>query len=167
MPAQSAPLLEPFLGAWSLEAWTVTQPGKAPVNPFGEAAKGYIIYTPQGVMSATLMKPDRPRLETSRPDMPARFASSIRSMRAEGTSDAFSTAYFQAAAQYMNYCGRYSITRDTVTHHVEAALIPDWVGTDLVRRYSFENDRLVLTAEEDGVLDQLTWKRSSNSGGGS
>ena len=47
----------------------------------------------------------------------------------------------------------------TVFHHVQACLVPSWVGTDLKRTYRFETNRLMLTATAaTGVLD-LVWER--------
>ena len=43
-------------------------------------------------------------------------------------------------------------------HHVEAALVPSWVGTDLKRNYSFAGNRLVLTATSTSVLE-VVWER--------
>lgn len=150
---------QPFLGAWSLEAWTVTEPGKPVRYPYGPAPKGFIVYSPEGVMSATLMKDERPSLQTSRPGMTTKIAESVKLMREQNSFNGFSAAYYLASVQYMNYCGRYTVTAQTVTHHVDAALIPDWIGTDLVRTYAFKGDLLILTGEEDGLLDQLVWKR--------
>jgi len=150
---------KPFLGAWSLEAWTVTEPDKPVRYPYGPSPKGFILYSPEGIMSATLMKNERPGLDTSRPGMTAKIAESVKLMREQNRFTPFSSAYYLASVQYMNYCGRYSVTDQTIIHHVDAALIPDWIGTDLVRTYAFKRDRLVLTGKENGLLDQLVWKR--------
>src|SRR5262249_29155573 len=34
------------------------------------------------------------------------------------------------------YCGTYDVRDNTVVHHVEAATFPNWVGTDLVRKFT-------------------------------
>jgi hypothetical protein len=64
-------------------------------------------------------------------------------------------------AGYTAYYGTYDVDADasTVTHHVEASLNPNGVGRDLKRRYSFENNRLVLTDEIAGVRIRLVWER--------
>ncbi|MEO1041044.1 MAG: lipocalin-like domain-containing protein [Pseudomonadota bacterium] len=148
-----------FLGAWVLEDWTVKEPGKPTRHPFGTSAKGYLIYDAKGVMSATLMKEDRPCLKTARSQMTASIGDAIELMDTEGRFNLFSSTYFRASVQYMGYCGRYTIDESVVTHHVEAALIPDWVGKDLVRSYVLHDDLLSLTTEEHGMRDQLTWRR--------
>ncbi len=46
----------------------------------------------------------------------------------------------------MTYFGRYEIDEQlaTVTHIVEGSLFPNWVGSQQVRYYQFEEDRLTL-----------------------
>lgn len=150
---------EKFLGAWTLLDWTVTETGKPSRQPYGAAPSGYIIYSPQGVMSATLMAENRKHLNASRPEMTSKISKAVRLMWADGKVNDFSMTYFLAASQYLNYCGAYSVVGNRVTHHVETALIPDWIGATLVREFEFRGDRLTLSAHEGGVCDQLVWKR--------
>ena len=56
--------------------------------------------------------------------------------------------------------------RKVVVHHVEVALIPNRVGTDLTRRLSFEGEDLLTLSpppfrRADGieVVRELVWKR--------
>src|SRR5262249_58882218 len=68
---------------------------------------------------------------------------------------------------YIAYYGTYEVASDgrTVTHHVEGALNPAWVGGDQVRRLRFDGERLVLSTEvkknDEGVTHQVTWERCS------
>jgi len=48
----------------------------------------------------------------------------------------------------------------TVTHHVEASLVPSWVGTSLKRRFRWDGERLVLTRAVPGTTDELVWERA-------
>lgn len=49
-----------LLGGWQLESWSlVYEDGHAPEFPMGADAKGYILYTPTGQVSATIMRADR------------------------------------------------------------------------------------------------------------
>lgn len=62
--------------------------------------------------------------------------------------------------RFFAYSGSFTVDEEaqTVTHHIEAALAPSWVGGDRVR--SFEiigNDRIVLRPQEG--TSQLTWQR--------
>jgi hypothetical protein len=68
-------------------------------------------------------------------------------------------------ASYVAYYGRITIdpVRSTVTHHVEGALNPNWVKTDLVRHYELSPDgtRLLLSVRnaQGRVTGTLTWER--------
>ena len=53
---------------------------------------------------------------------------------------------------------------DTVTHHVEASLFPNWVDRPEVRYYEFEADRLTLRtgplkSGRHTLVAQLVWER--------
>lgn len=46
-------------GGWRLVSWSyVHEDGRSPEFPMGPDAKGYILYTPQGQVSATIMRAD-------------------------------------------------------------------------------------------------------------
>ncbi len=48
-----------LLGGWRLESWAyIYEDGRPPEFPMGPDAKGYILYTPQGQVSATIMRAD-------------------------------------------------------------------------------------------------------------
>ena len=48
-----------LLGGWRLESWSyLHEDGRPPEFPMGADAKGYILYTPQGQVSATIMRAD-------------------------------------------------------------------------------------------------------------
>ena len=48
-----------LFGAWSLESWSfLYEDGRPPEFPMGADARGYILYTPQGHVSATIMRAD-------------------------------------------------------------------------------------------------------------
>jgi hypothetical protein len=46
------------------------------------------------------------------------------------------------------YCGTYTLDEQnsTVTHHVQGAKFPNWVGTDQVRYYEISGDTLRISA---------------------
>lgn len=112
-------------------------------HPYGREATGYIIYTADGRMSATLMAGDRVPFGTE-------FG---RGDGREAKAAAFET--------YLSYAGRYEFPGDRVIHHVEVALIPDWVGTTLVRLAQFEGEHLILSTEADarGRVTVIIWER--------
>jgi len=48
-----------LLGGWRLESWSyVYDDGRPPEFPMGPDARGYILYTPRGQVSATIMRAD-------------------------------------------------------------------------------------------------------------
>lgn len=64
---------------------------------------------------------------------------------------------------FVSYFGTFDVDQagHTVTHHIEASLVPSWVGTDLKRNFHFEGSRLALTrVSPDGTsFDRLIWDR--------
>jgi hypothetical protein len=133
----------PFVGAWKLVSWEVTQPDGAIHYPYGKAVIGYLMYTADGYMAAEIMDPDR---RQSDPDFP------LETPAAQTLTD---TDRARAYSTYTSYCGAYTIQGRTVTHHVKAALIPSWTGTDQVRRFKFDGGRLILGVDNH----TLTWER--------
>jgi len=65
---------------------------------------------------------------------------------------------------FVSYFGIFSVDPlgHSVTHHVEASLVPSWVGTDLKRNFHFEGRSLVLTrVSPDGTSsDRLVLDRA-------
>ena len=53
-----------------------------------------------------------------------------------------------------------------MTHHVESASNPAWIGDDFVRWYRLDGDRLVLSLSEDFDVT-LAWQRLANEEQGS
>lgn len=103
---------------------------------------GRIMYDAAGHMSAQLMNTKRKPL--SQPSTEAERAASY--------------------SGFVAYYGRYTIdpALGKITHHVEGALNPNWVKTDLVRFYGFSADgkRLMLSIRNgDRVTGTLTWER--------
>lgn len=95
--------------------------------PLGKDAKGYIMYNPDGYMFVALMRRDR-----------AKFAAGdllTGSMQEKA----------HAAETYVSYCGRYEFQGDTVVHHVDLSLFPNWVGVDQERLVEVRGDRVTLS----------------------
>src|SRR5215475_5135334 len=86
----------------------------------GEHPKGYLIYTPQGRMMALLVHETRspPKVDEDRINL----------------------------HKYMvSYSGRYTVEGDKVVHHVDVSWNEALTGTDLVRFFKREGDRLTIT----------------------
>ena len=126
-PAGAGVTMDRFLGSWELVEWVATSQRGETTHPYGEEAQGQITYTADGRMSAHLMRP---------PADPA-----------------------DAPPQHLAYWGRFTIQAadGTVTHHVIGADMPNWIGSDQVRRFRFEGpDRLILSLGQQ----HLTWRRA-------
>ena len=142
-------LRDRLIGAWTLQSYTAFPlDGSAPFHPLGEDAQGIILYTPDGYMSAQLMRKDRPPFATD--DL------------FDGTTD----EYRQAAA-YIGYSGGFEVDEEmaTVTHHVAVSFFPGWLERAQIRSVSRDHHRLTLGAETPirsggrEVLSRLEWRR--------
>lgn len=66
---------------------------------------------------------------------------------------------------FMGYAGRWRVEGAEVRHEIDFASIPEWVGTTLVREWSFAptGDLVLLTPWHDGrsgrTRDKLIWRR--------
>jgi hypothetical protein len=140
----------PLVGTWRLMSFeSRTSSGK--VQPqLGGAAKGQLIYTADGHMSAQLGDPARPHFALN--DWERGTETEVRA----------------AFTGYIAYYGRYSIGPypDLVTHHVDGALFPNWTGGVQVRDFQVQGDKLTITtppiciAGED-IVTILVWERES------
>ncbi|MGD9853586.1 MAG: lipocalin-like domain-containing protein [Planctomycetaceae bacterium] len=136
---------EPFLGSWSLVSWTVTAADGQVVHPLGDDAWGRLMYLQGGQMAASLMR--------------RRRTAFVSDNRLEATVPECEAAY----REFLAYFGTFTVqsAAGTVTHHVEAATYPNWIGTDLVRSFQFSQDLLTLSlVSAKGAAHALTWKRA-------
>jgi hypothetical protein len=104
-------------------------------------------------MSAQLMNPGRHTIGGS-PTLGS--AAAIRSASADDMR--------AILTGFIAYFGTFEVDESarTVIHHVQACLIPSWVGTDLRRTYEFPSaTQLILTASSDRVVTRLVWQRDT------
>jgi hypothetical protein len=136
-----------LVGAWRLVSITSPDAMGTPRPYWGEQPTGLIIYTADGQMAAQLYDPRRPRL-----GVPWEAA----------TPDAARAAFVGLST----YFGTYTVDSKarTVTHTVEGAMAPDWIGSKLVRSYRFlDPDRIELSVVADAQVVVnglvLVWQR--------
>jgi hypothetical protein len=138
-----------LVGSWKLISFHIQDASGQTTCPFGKDARGRLIYEPDGRMAVQLMNPNRPRFASDDPLV---------------TSEAEVRAAFGG---YTAYYGTYSVNPEeqSIVHHIEAALLPNWVGTDQWRH--FESDGKYLTLKGllrlggvQGVVS-LVWERLS------
>lgn len=141
-------LRDRLLGNWRLVSFSAQGADGKVYYPMGENLVGTLMYAPDGRMAVQLMGADRPAL-----DSPAYGA---------GTE----AQWAQAARSFFAYAGRFSVDEATpaVTHHVELALNPYWVGRDQTRRIKLEGDALELSGASpttSGAIDTafVRWRR--------
>jgi hypothetical protein len=129
-----------IVGTWRLVSFlAVDGQGAAPY--WDAAATGLIIYTADGYVAAQLYDARRPRL----------------GKEWEQADPSTARTLFAGLATYY---GRYTVDTEasTVTHLVEGAMSPDWVGSRLVRSYRFLGpDRIEL-----GILTNAEGQPATN-----
>jgi hypothetical protein len=136
----------PFVGTWRLLSLETRTSGEEVGYPLGKDAVGYLIYSQEGFMAASVMRAGR-----------ANFASADSlAASAEEKLTAFET--------YSSYCGTYEVKGDKVIHHIELSLFRNWSGRDQERFFEFSDDRLTLRTPPMSVGGvertlQANWQR--------
>ncbi len=141
-----------LVGTWRLVAWENRDAQGQVTWPVGHAARGYIMYTADGYMSVQIMTANRPL-----------FA-------ADDLLTGSSAEKAGAAETYIAYAGRYERRANTVIHHVELSLFPNWVGTQQERLLEVSGDRLILSTAPlllggKQQTAHLIWERVSSAQG--
>ena len=128
MHSMNREVIPELVGSWKLISFHSQDSSGRKAYPFGRDAQGRIIYEPDGHMAVQLMNPSRPWFASDDPLV---------------TSEAEVRAAFGG---YTAYYGTYSVNPDdrTIVHHIEAALLPNWVGTDQQRHFEFDGKYLTL-----------------------
>jgi hypothetical protein len=137
---------DPLVGVWRLISWENRSSDGAVSYPLGQDALGYIMYNHDGYMFVAIARRDR-----------AKFAAGDL-LRASTQEKA------HAAETYISYCGRYDFYGDTVVHHVDLSLFPNWVDVDQERLVEVSGDRMTLSTRPmllGGVQRRahLIWER--------
>ncbi len=136
-----------FIGVWRLVSTEERlADGTTRPNPvFGPNGVGSLMYSGAKRMCAVLVNPARPKwVDPSNPT-----EQEVRS----------------AMNGLVAYCGTYDVdTREgSVVHHVELDTVPNRIGTDRKRFFTFTGNRLVLRLAPplpEGVPESsLTWER--------
>ena len=150
----SEKLRDQLIGTWKLVSYEERPVDGSPsFYPMSEKPLGIIMYTPDGFMSAQLMRPDR------RP-----FAS----------GDWFKVAdeeYKEEASTYIAYSGPFHVNEEerSLTHSMFVSLFPNWLGQTQPRVVRIEGNDLYLSSaspiQSGGktVMSYLRWKRAGQS----
>jgi hypothetical protein len=149
MTALAADLRDFIIGAWTLESYeSFGLDGLDVRHPLGVDAKGIIMYTADGYMSAQIMRQDRPLFRND--DL------------AGDDKDELAAA----ASGYLAYSGSYNVSDNgVIAHHVDVSLLPNWVGGTQFRAARIADSRLQLSPVRPVLLDgqrrmgKLIWRR--------
>lgn len=146
-------LREELIGAWTLVSY-VEKPtdGSEPVHPLSEEPKGIIMYTPDGYVSAQLMKPGRPEFASN--DW---FRGTPEEVMAE-------------ASGYIAYSGPFHTDEEKrhLTHTMFVSLFPNWLGQTQPRAVEISGDELRLSSVSPirsggkETMSYLTWRRAKS-----
>jgi hypothetical protein len=144
--------VQALLGTWSLVSLVTIAPDGRRSFPFGEDAVGLLSYSGDAHVAASVMAGARRKVGVPVEQL---ARSPLRHPLA-------GLRFLAAAARFVAYSGRYLVDGDHVCHDVEVSSVPDWVGSRLTRRISFEGDALVLTFTDPlGDENRATWRRPS------
>jgi hypothetical protein len=151
---------ERFVGTWKLKSVVKRSSDSRVSKPFAEHPLGYISYMPDGFMHAILMKSGRTLI--GMPPEELRDGARTKKLLMSWRYIKAGIRYIKAMTSFLSYCGTYEIRGNTVVHKVKAAMVPDWIGTDLKRDFVFSENTLTLTARDDsGNVMDLVWERAS------
>jgi hypothetical protein len=139
-----------LVGAWTLQSYEARSiDGSAVAYPLGTHAQGIIMYTPDGYMSAQLMRSDRLHFggDDMHPDRLDELAA--------------------VASGYLSYSGPYSVVGDgLIAHHIAISLLPNWIGGTQYRAARLDGSVLELSPSEPILIGgqrrnaRLVWRRA-------
>ncbi len=131
LPAMAAAAGDPvpsrLIGTWRLVSNTIEEiPSGARTDLFGPNPIGYISYGADGRMMIFQVRSQRP--------LPA--GATVTGPEAE--------ALFRSL---IAYGGTYSVAGDVITHHVDISWNQSWTGTEQVRHFKFDGNRVELATD--------------------
>ena len=114
-----------LLGTWNMTSWKREIVGTGEkIDALGPDPVGYINYGPDGRFYALVVSRDRARPTT----LPPSDAEKLRLLDS-----------------MLAYAGTYSVDDEKAVHHVDASWNQAWTGTDQVRFYKLDGDKLTIS----------------------
>jgi hypothetical protein len=135
-----------LVGTWKLvSASSTTSKGERSEPPYGLNPTGFLTYTGEGRVAALISFDGR---------KPLSGGGGTRAQ--EEQAEAFRT--------FLAYAGRYTLSGDKVTHHIEISSIQNYVDKDLIRSVKFQGDQIILVTPPTPVngkvqIVELLWQR--------
>lgn len=132
------------IGTWKLLEYTRENKEGERYFPLGENATGFLLYTPDGYMSAQLMAQMRP--EYTLGDLH------------NGTTEEMA----KAAHGYHAYSGQYEVDEEnqTLYHHMEVSMIPNRLGKVQDRKIAMDGNKMVITSA--ATSSYIVWERAED-----
>jgi lipocalin-like protein len=136
-----------LVGTWKLvSASSTTSTGERSETPYGPSPGGFLTYTEDGRVTALISYGGR------------------KSLSIGGGTRALLEEQAEAFKTFFAYAGRYTISGDQVTHHIEISSIQNYVGKDLIRSVKFQGDQIILVTPPtlvNGKIQtvELIWQR--------
>ncbi|MFC0449601.1 lipocalin-like domain-containing protein [Rhodococcus jostii] len=138
-----------IVGSWDLVEYSTTSDTGKVGYPLGPEARGLIIYSAAGLMSAQIMRRDRT------PYRSPNVHSGEMSERSE------------AAGGYLAYSGPYHVDEENsvVWHEMAVSLYPNWIGDSQKRYVRFDGDWMTLSSDPlvfrtTTLSPALVWRRT-------
>ncbi len=146
----SSSIQNDFVGTWRLVSTEFhSEDGSRVESPYGSAPQGILIYDAHGNMAAQVSQGKR-----------TPFSVNDR----KGGSDEETRAAFES---YQAYYGTYRIDENegVVIHTVTQGLLPNWIGSEQWRHYTFKDGQLILrtppmTIGGRNITGLLVWERA-------
>jgi len=150
-------LRQQLLGAWELISYVVYSEKSASdvFYPLGKDARGIIMYTADGYMSAQLQRPGQEDFAT-----------------AKSPVDGSESELAESAKKYIGYTGPFYLDETgpvpVLQHHFSVSSFPNWLGDTQKRVVRLDGDQLVLSLDTPVELKGelwnpvLTWHRLAN-----
>jgi hypothetical protein len=136
-----------LVGTWKLVSASSRASNGEPCDPpYGANPAGLLTYSEDGRVSALVSYGGR---------KPLSFGAEGPALQAEQA---------EAFKSFLAYAGRYTLSGDKVSHHIEISSIQNFVGKDLVRSVKFEGDQIILVTPPTPVngkiqIIELIWQR--------
>ena len=136
-------LQERLVGSWRLASWDWHDASGAVSSPLGDDPAGLLMYDAAGTVSAQLMRRNQPQF------------------RDDDWRNATDEEKAAAWSGYFGYFGTYTVDEatGTITHQIDGSWFPNLVGTEQVRRYSLDGNRLTLHAETLWGYVSIVWEK--------
>jgi len=143
---REASVRDRLIGTWRLVSDVAFRSEGPPEPEYGPHPLGYLMYDKTGHMCVTLANPNPPHWADPTKPTDRERALTHKTMEA--------------------YCGRYEVREEEgqVIHRPELAEWPHYIGSDQVRNFRLEGDRLILSLEEtppngERHRYEITWER--------